>query len=126
MLLSPSVMPSSRFLNQAKVADMMCPVPAREGLTVPHSFPFGSSGPFGEDTPGEWLPDSTMRRSLDRIGTGWPRVNMMQALMGGSICTRGGRGGWHDLSASDVTRRPDMGCVGLQPSILASLESRGL
>jgi FkbM family methyltransferase len=43
-----------KFINQATVPHMKCPTPAREGNDVPWTFPWSSSGPFGEDTPGEW------------------------------------------------------------------------
>ncbi len=43
-----------KFINQAQVQQMRCPVPAREGRTVDWTFPWGASGPFGEDTPGAW------------------------------------------------------------------------
>jgi FkbM family methyltransferase len=43
-----------KFINQAKVQDMRCPMPAREGRDIAWDFPWSSSGPFGEDTPGEW------------------------------------------------------------------------
>ena len=43
-----------KFINQSKVAEMRCPSPAREGDDIDWTFPWGSSGPFGEDTPGQW------------------------------------------------------------------------
>jgi len=43
-----------KFINQAKVTEMRCPSPAREGNNIDWTFPWSSSGPFGEDTPGEW------------------------------------------------------------------------
>lgn len=43
-----------KFINQADVPRIQCPVPAKEGKDIPWVFPFGASGPFGEDTPGEW------------------------------------------------------------------------
>lgn len=43
-----------KFINQADVPKMQCPVPCREGNDIPWTFPFGASGPFGEDTPGTW------------------------------------------------------------------------
>jgi FkbM family methyltransferase len=54
-----------KFINQSTISDISCPVPAREGRTVEHTFPFGSSGPFGEDTPGAWLSAPDMRRRLE-------------------------------------------------------------
>jgi FkbM family methyltransferase len=57
----------SRFkvISQAKVPEYKCPKPAREGRTVDYVFPFGSSGPFGEDTTGDWIDVKTMR---ERVG----------------------------------------------------------
>ena len=43
-----------KFINQAKVQSMTCPKPALEGDDIEWSFPWSSSGPFGEDTPGAW------------------------------------------------------------------------
>jgi FkbM family methyltransferase len=43
-----------KFINQAKVPMMQCPSPCGEGLDIPWTFPFSASGPFGEDTPGNW------------------------------------------------------------------------
>lgn len=77
-----------KFLNQAKVAEMSCPVPAREGRTVRHTFSFGSSGPFGEDTPGEWFSASAMQRQLH---TYWHRIAAGQHDAGVD--------GWFDLHA---------------------------
>lgn len=43
-----------KFINQAEVTKMRCPNPSKEGLDIDWTFPVGASGPFGEDTPGEW------------------------------------------------------------------------
>jgi FkbM family methyltransferase len=43
-----------KFINQARVPAMRCPSPAREGVEVEHVFELGSSGPFGQETVGEW------------------------------------------------------------------------
>lgn len=43
-----------KFINQAKTQDIQCPTTTREGNNIVWSFPWSSSGPFGEDTPGEW------------------------------------------------------------------------
>lgn len=55
-----------KFLNQLDVPRMTCPAPAREGRTVRHTFPSGASGPFGDDTPGEWLDANAMRIILEQ------------------------------------------------------------
>jgi FkbM family methyltransferase len=44
-----------KFINQQKVPEQKVTYPAREGVFVPHVFPFGASGLFGDETPGEWL-----------------------------------------------------------------------
>ncbi len=50
-----------KFINQADVPAQVCPIPAREGRTIAHAFPYGASGAFGDDAPGEWLPVEAMR-----------------------------------------------------------------
>lgn len=50
-----------KFINQADVPAQVCPVPAREGRTIAHTFPYGASGAFGDDAPGHWLPAEAMR-----------------------------------------------------------------
>lgn len=50
-----------KFVDQAKVPELSLPVPAREGAEVAHSFQPGSSGPFGEETPGDWVPYERFR-----------------------------------------------------------------
>lgn len=55
-----------QLVNQAFVPEMRCPEPAREGETVAMRFPFGASGPFGDDLPDAWLPREAMRAKLDR------------------------------------------------------------
>jgi len=44
-----------KFINQAKIQDSQLPTPAREGASIEYKFPFGCSGPFGEEAAGEWL-----------------------------------------------------------------------
>ncbi len=50
-----------KFINQADVPAQICPIPAREGRTIAHAFPYGASGAFGDDAPGDWLPVEAMR-----------------------------------------------------------------
>jgi FkbM family methyltransferase len=47
-----------KVINQEKISQQMCPFPAREGQYIEHKFEFGSSGLFGEETPGNWLSES--------------------------------------------------------------------
>ncbi|HRO04733.1 MAG TPA: hypothetical protein PLS69_14120, partial [Terricaulis sp.] len=50
-----------KFINQADVPAQICPDPAREGRTIAHTFPYGASGAFGDEAPGEWLGVEAMR-----------------------------------------------------------------
>jgi FkbM family methyltransferase len=43
-----------KIVNQAKNVQVKCPFPAREGVYVDHPFDGHASGPFGEESPGEW------------------------------------------------------------------------
>jgi len=43
-----------KYVQQNNIQNICLPNPARESFYIPHSFPFGASGPFGEETPGEW------------------------------------------------------------------------
>jgi FkbM family methyltransferase len=43
-----------KFINQATVPEMKCPFPQLEGVYIDYSFQHGSSGLFGEETPGDW------------------------------------------------------------------------
>ncbi|MDD3181757.1 MAG: FkbM family methyltransferase [Alphaproteobacteria bacterium] len=54
-----------KLINQAKVEEHISASPAREGVAVPdYHFKPGSSGLFGEETPGEWMPADAMRTHL--------------------------------------------------------------
>ncbi len=56
---------SFKFINQAEVPKMTCPQPASEGVFVRHRFPFGASGPFGEETVGTWKNRAEMERIIE-------------------------------------------------------------
>lgn len=43
-----------KFVMQRGLPELVLPKPALEGETVDHVFPLGSSGPFGEEAPGQW------------------------------------------------------------------------
>ena len=43
-----------KLIDQTTIGHATCPEPAREGQSIAHQFGVGSTGPFGEDTPGEW------------------------------------------------------------------------
>lgn len=57
-----------KFINQKSVPEMQLQQPAREGFDIFWKFPFGASGPFGEDTPGKWLAESEV---LEEINAYW-------------------------------------------------------
>jgi FkbM family methyltransferase len=44
-----------KFVNQSKIHEITLHEPAKEGVFVRHQFPFGASGPFGDEISGEWL-----------------------------------------------------------------------
>jgi len=44
-----------KLVNQANNKRVTCPNPPREGIFVPARFDAHTSGPFGEESPGEWL-----------------------------------------------------------------------
>jgi hypothetical protein len=44
-----------KLIDQESVVNLRCPHPPLEREWVEHSFKRGSSGPFGEETPGRWL-----------------------------------------------------------------------
>ena len=43
-----------KLVGQRNLPKIAQPATALEGLDVAHNFPLGSSGPFGEETPGPW------------------------------------------------------------------------
>jgi FkbM family methyltransferase len=51
-----------KLVDQTTVESLVCPDPSREGKTIPHRFVAGSSGPFGEETPGEWRSHREVRQ----------------------------------------------------------------
>jgi FkbM family methyltransferase len=67
----------SRFkiVRQGHVPLQSCPFPAREGQYIEYKFPYGSSGMFGEEAPGEWL-------SGDRAVETYRRIVRVQRLFG--------------------------------------------
>lgn len=54
-----------KFINQKTVSEIQLPVPAREGRQISWSFPFGASGPFGEETPGDWLTEAEVLKQIN-------------------------------------------------------------
>ena len=74
-----------KFLNQAKVPNVQCPAPAREGKDIAWTFPWSSSGPFGEDTPGDW---KSAGEILVEINAYWNKPGLNPDV-----------DGWYDLHA---------------------------
>lgn len=76
---------SFKFINQQLVPRQTPPRPAREGTYTKWKFPFGASGLFGEETPGDWKTSAEVK---DQIDTYW------------AIPDRdANRDGWFDLHA---------------------------
>ena len=64
-----------KIVRQGHVPLQSCPNPAREGKFVEYKFPYGSSGMFGEEAPGEWL-------SGDRAVEGYRKIVRVQRWFG--------------------------------------------
>jgi FkbM family methyltransferase len=56
-----------KIVPQAHIDEQQCPNPAREGVFVDYRFERGSSGLFGEETPGEWRDLNGMKWEYRRI-----------------------------------------------------------
>ncbi len=76
---------SFKFINQATVQNINLPNPAKEGIYIDHIFPHGSSGPFGEETQGDWL---SAREVTELIRGYWEDPNRDPNIHG-----------WYDLHA---------------------------
>lgn len=74
-----------KFINQQTVSNIELPEPAREGSQITWSFPFGASGPFGEETIGEWLEEGA---ALELIKSYWGNPTLDPNIHG-----------WFDLHA---------------------------
>jgi FkbM family methyltransferase len=59
----------SRFkvVPQHTTVSQACPFPAKEGHYVDHHFEDGASGLFGEEAPGEWIPEAKAVRTYRSI-----------------------------------------------------------
>ncbi len=75
-----------KFINQAKIHEIALTPPAREGIFVPHKFPFGASGPFGEEAHGPWLDYDAVVQVSDEY---WSRPDRDARVHG-----------WFDIHAS--------------------------
>jgi FkbM family methyltransferase len=64
-----------KIVRQGYVPQQSCPFPAREGAFVEYKFPYGSSGMFGEEAPGEWI-------GGDQVVEGYRKIVRVQRLFG--------------------------------------------
>jgi FkbM family methyltransferase len=64
-----------KIVRQGHVPLQSCPNPAREGKFVEYKFPYGSSGMFGEEAPGEWI-------GSDRTVENYRKIVRVQRLFG--------------------------------------------
>ena len=73
-----------KISDQQKVPDLALPNPSQHGLQVEHIFPAASSGPFGEDLPGEWVTADGFNDAFERAraanpeNDGWYDVHAAQ------------------------------------------------
>lgn len=75
-----------KFINQAKIQETVLTPPAKEGKFVDYQFPFGSSGPFGEEAEGAWL----SREEVLKLSNAYWGISNRNANIHG----------WYDLHAS--------------------------
>jgi hypothetical protein len=54
-----------KWIDQSRIQDLELPHPAREGADIDFHFCPGSSGPFGEETPGTWLTAEEVAARID-------------------------------------------------------------
>lgn len=59
----------SRFklFNQRNIWQSRCPCPSREGTYIDHRFEYGSTGLFGDETPGPWLTQGEILKQYKRV-----------------------------------------------------------
>jgi len=74
-----------KFVNQAEVPKREYTLRGREGAELTWTFPFGASGPFGEDAPGAWKNAESI---LGDIQSYWNNPNFDPNVYG-----------WYDLHA---------------------------
>jgi len=56
-----------KYIQQNNIQKLKLPEPSKEGFSVQHSFIFGSSGPFGEETPGNWISHESVRKEIEKV-----------------------------------------------------------
>jgi FkbM family methyltransferase len=87
-------------VQQARFADQPVPEPAREGRSVPHLMPPGSSGLFGKDLPGSWL-------GRERLLRKYRRIFLLYRLVGNYSRLRQSRAGrWMIRRLGSIAGRP--------------------
>ena len=64
-----------KIIPQHTIHEQRCPAPAREGIFVDHRFERGSSGLFGDETPGEW-------RSLESVKWSYRQIHLDSRIVG--------------------------------------------
>jgi FkbM family methyltransferase len=90
-----------KIIPQRTISGQRCPDPAREGVFVDYRFEPGSSGLFGEETPGDW-------QSLTRVRWRYLRIHLELRLVGSN------NGVFRNFPSSSVRR------------LLRSVFSRGI
>jgi len=61
-----------KFVNQANIHEIRLCKPAKEGIYIDYKFPFGASGPFGEEIDTEWLDRDAV---LEQSNSYWNKTN---------------------------------------------------
>jgi len=56
-----------KYVQQNNLPSIILPNPPLEGDYVSHSFTIGSSGPFGEETPGRWKNKEEIRKIISKV-----------------------------------------------------------
>ncbi len=64
-----------KIVPQSNISDQTCPNPAREGIFADHRFEDGSSGLFGQETPGDW-------QSLERVKWQYAWIHLECRMVG--------------------------------------------
>jgi FkbM family methyltransferase len=58
---------SFKYVQQNNMPGITLPFPPLEGVYIEHTFPFGASGPFGEETPGAWKCAGEIRKEIAKV-----------------------------------------------------------
>lgn len=82
---------SFKYIQQNNIPNMQLERLAREGDYAGHLFPFGASGPFGEETPGTWKRADEIEKEISKV---WD-VNGFEKRAGHDDRIHG----WFDLHA---------------------------